>query len=159
MLPTYQAVFLDSGPAGLITNPKSSAENDACKKWFETLTEAGVVFVLPEIVDYELRRELIRLQKTNGLTRLDILKAAAIYLPITTNAMLKAAEFWAHIRQQGKPTADSTALDGDVILAAQVFASPYASNAVIATSNPSHLSRFSGAFLWQEINEQSLRLL
>jgi hypothetical protein len=34
--------------------------------------------------------------------------------------MLKAAEFWAQARKMGKPGADNAALDGDVILAAQV---------------------------------------
>jgi predicted nucleic acid-binding protein len=50
-----------------------------------------------------------------------LLKSEIIYLPITTEVMLKAAQLWAQVRQQGKPTADNKALDGDVILAAQAI--------------------------------------
>jgi hypothetical protein len=41
------------------------------------------------------------------------------YAPITTEAMLKAAELSAEARSAGKPTADEKALDADAILSAQ----------------------------------------
>ncbi|MFN7256283.1 MAG: hypothetical protein ACK5U2_14570, partial [Microcystis sp.] len=37
------------------------------------------------------------------------------YLPITTDAMRKAALFWAQARQQGQPTAGDKTIDGDMI--------------------------------------------
>ena len=50
-------VLLDAGPLGMITNPKSSAENEACKNWLAGLAYNGVDMVIPEIADYEVRRE------------------------------------------------------------------------------------------------------
>jgi hypothetical protein len=60
-------------------------------------------------------------EKVWGLTRLDGLARLLEYLPLTTAAMRQAAVFWAQGRQQGQPTADDKALDGDVILAAQAM--------------------------------------
>ena len=62
------------------------------------LLDSGRRILVPEIADYEVRRELIRAGKTKGLARLDELKMTLGYLPITTAAMLKAAEFWAYAR-------------------------------------------------------------
>ena len=66
--------------------------------------------------------------------------------------MLKAAELWAKARQQGKPTADNQALDGDVILASQALALKNLDyEVIIATSNKKHLSLFTEAEDWQNI--------
>ena len=56
-------VLLDAGPLGMITNPKSSPENEACKDWVTKLASRGVDIVIPEIADYEVRRELLRAEK------------------------------------------------------------------------------------------------
>ena len=45
--------------------------------------------VIPEIADYEVRRELLRAGKDRGLGRLDALKAMLGYAPITMPVMLK----------------------------------------------------------------------
>jgi hypothetical protein len=34
-------VLLDAGPLGMITNPKSSPENEACKNWLANLARRG----------------------------------------------------------------------------------------------------------------------
>ena len=57
---------------------------------------------LPEIIDYELRRELIRLNKTSSIKRLNELKTFISYTPITTQAMLLASEFWGTSQKTGK---------------------------------------------------------
>lgn len=44
-------VLLDAGPLGMITNPKSSPESEACKNWLESLASKGVEIVIPEIAD------------------------------------------------------------------------------------------------------------
>ena len=114
-------VLLDSTPVGLITNPKSTPLAVECQQWLQSLFERGYTVILPEIIDYEIRRELLRANRIKGIHRLNLLKSELIYLPITTEVMLKAAELWAQVRQEGKPTADNKALNGDVILAAQAI--------------------------------------
>ncbi|WP_338076332.1 nuclease [Chlorogloeopsis fritschii] len=106
--------------------------------------------IVPEIADYEVRRELLRANRVKGIARLDTLIEFLEYLPITTATMRQAAIFWAQARQQGKPTADDKAIDGDMILAAQAV-TLCVSNVVIATTNVGHLSRFVPADLWQNI--------
>ena len=106
--------------------------------------------MIPEITDYEVRRELLRANKTKGVARLDALVDLIEYLPLTTTAMRQAAIFWAQARQKGQPTAGDKTIDGDMILAAQAVTLE-ASEVIIATTNASHLSRFSVAELWQDI--------
>lgn len=115
-------VLLDAGPLGMITNPKSSPENEACKNWLASLAYNGTEVVIPEIADYEVRRELLRAGKDRGLGRLDALKGMLRYAPITTPVMLRAAEFWATARKMGRQSADDAALDADMILVAQARA-------------------------------------
>ena len=55
-----RTIILDSGPLGLITNPNPAPQNIACADWLKTLLSAGTRVVIPEIVDYEIRRELLR---------------------------------------------------------------------------------------------------
>ncbi len=106
--------------------------------------------IIPEIADYELRRELLRANKTKGIARLDELAKFLEYLPITTTAMHQAAKFWAQARQQGQATAGDKTIDGDMILVAQAvtLAVP---DLVIATTNVGHLAKFVLAELWQNI--------
>jgi predicted nucleic acid-binding protein len=145
-----QVILLDSGPIGLVTNPKLSAEGVACATWLQSMIAAGNRVIIPEIIDYEIRRELIRANKVNGLRRLEQLITLGEYLPITTAAMRQAALLWAQARQQGQPTAGDKTIDADVILAAQAMTLAV-SDVVIATTNVGHLSRFVKADLWQNI--------
>jgi len=145
-------VFLDSGPLGLLANPKGGAESLRCKAWVNVLTYHGDRVVIPEIADYEVRRELVRGKKVASLGRLDGLASVWEYLPLMTAHMRKAAELWAEARTQGYPTAADKALDGDVILAAQALLSVGdGEELVVATTNPDHLCRFLDARPWQEI--------
>jgi predicted nucleic acid-binding protein len=145
-------VLLDSGPTGLITNPRASLENARCNRWMQALLTAGAVVVLPEIVDYEVRSELLRADKKAGLGRLDGLKAVIHYAPLTTPIMVAAANLWAQARKGGMPTAHDKALDVDVILAAQAVALLGPGDAVvIATTNVGHLARFGPAQHWSDI--------
>lgn len=142
-------VLLDAGPLGMISHPRNNPE---IKFWLENLLRSGISLKVSEVADYEVRRELLRLNKEKGIQRLDNLIDRLGYTPITREVMLKAAEFWADARKQGQPTANNQALDADVILAAQAFTiSNQGENTVIATTNVRHLTRFVPAKLWNEI--------
>ncbi len=108
--------------------------------------------VLPEIVDYEHRRKLLHLGSTNSLLYLDESKENIAYEPLTTEAMLRAAQLWADARKRGLPTAPEGRLDVDVILAAQALGpAGEGGEVVVATTNPRHLSRFVDARDWRDI--------
>ena len=108
--------------------------------------------MIPEIADYEVRRELLRAGKDRGLGRLDALKSMLGYAPITTPVMLQAAEFWAAARNMGRQSANDASLDADMILAAQAGAlARDGDETVIATTNVRHLALFSSARIWREI--------
>ncbi len=143
-------IFLDAGPLGLVTNPRLSAESVACAQWLQAHVTSGHRAIIPEIADYEVRRELLRANKTKGIARLDELAKFLEYLPITTDAMRQAAHLWAQARQQGQPTAGDKTIDGDMILVAQAMTLSV-SDVVIATTNVGHLSRFVTAKVWQSI--------
>ncbi len=145
-----RTVLLDSAPLGLLSAPPRQASAGACSQWLAGLIAAGFRVIVPEITDYEVRRELLRAGKSASVRRLDALALATEYLPISTDAMRLAAELWALARQQGQPTAGDNTIDADVILAAQartLGVAPF----VIATTNVGHLSRFVPAERWQTI--------
>jgi hypothetical protein len=145
-----RVIILDAGPLGLITNPKLSPESVACAQWLQTHITSGSRTIIPEIADYEVRRELLRANKTKGIARLDDLAKLIEYLPIRTVAMRQSAKLWAQARQQGQPTAGDKTIDGDMILVAQAMTLGVP-DVVIATTNVGHLSRFVAAELWQNV--------
>lgn len=130
--------------------PNPSPQALACTQWLRTLVLAGTRVIVPEIADYEVRRELLRANKSRGLALLDALGSKAEFLPISTPAMREAARLWALARQQGQPTAGDKTIDGDMILAGQALALGVP-DFVIATTNVGHLSRFVPAALWRDI--------
>ena len=146
-------VMLDAGPLGLVTNPNPSPQALACAQWLRTLVLAATRVIVPEIADYEVRRELIRANKPRGLALLDALGNKTEFLPITTPSMREAARLWALARQQGQPTAADNAIDADMILAGQALSLGVPA-LVIATTNVGHLSRFVPAALWRDIQSQ-----
>jgi predicted nucleic acid-binding protein len=122
------------------------------KIWVQHALHASYSIVVPEIADYEVRRELLRINAVASLRRLDDLKSATLYLPLSTSTMLRAASLWAQLRNAGIPTAVDTALDGDVLLAAQaMLLAENGYTTVIATTNVKHINRLVPAQLWHEI--------
>lgn len=149
-----QFLFLDSGPLGLITHPQRSAEVIAVTDWLSRCLLSGSRVIVPAIVYYELKRELLRAQKAFSIGRLDafINATPGRYLPLSDNALRMAADLWARSRQEGRPTAESKALDIDVIIAAQALSFGAApSEVIVATTNAKHLTPFVAAKHWCEI--------
>ena len=157
-------IFLDSGPLGLVTHPKANAESTNCIAWLLGLLEKeGVKVCIPEICDYEIRRDYVRRVEKNtdpqdavrakkALENLDQLKTVISYVQINTPMMNRSAQLWASARNNGISTADDKSLDCDVILAAQALVStPATDNLIIATSNVRHLARFAKAQKWEDI--------
>jgi predicted nucleic acid-binding protein len=142
-----EVVLLDAGPLGLISHPRAREE---IVEWLARLVAAGVSVLIPEIADYEVRRELLRAGRTKGVERLDELKTSLGFVPITSEAMLQAASFWADARRHGRPTAGDASLDADVILAAPA-ATLSVRTVVVASGNPKHIARFVPAKHWQAI--------
>jgi len=146
-------LFLDTGVLGLVTHPQAGVDARNCHAWLTGCITAGSVVCVPEVADYELRREYLRRSNTKSLGRLnDLSNAVATYVPLTTPAMRRAAHLWAQMRNQGTPTAPHHALDGDVILVAQAqgFLSA-AGTVIVVTTDVGDLSRLADARRWQDV--------
>jgi hypothetical protein len=147
----WEFVLLDSGPLGHACRHPGTPFADQCRLWIDGLVARGVIIVVPEIADYEVRRELTRINASRSLRRLDELITAGglSYLPVTTAGWRQAALFWADARQRGVPT---SALDADVILAACAATTGQPGDQVIvATQKVGHLTRYCDARLWTTI--------
>lgn len=144
-----KTIVLDTGPAGKIAHPRIDPQ---LAEWLKDALRNGITVVLPEIVDYELRRNFLleisrgKTSFNKSLRRLDELRETLRFVPLNSHIMLKAAELWAKSRRLGKPAADPKALDGDAILAAQAL---YVGGIVI-TENVGHLELFVDTKLWEE---------
>lgn len=120
--------------------------------WVSRCRAAGHIFYIPEVIDYEIRRELIRAGKQTGIVNLDAFKASFNFVYINSDAMTLAASLWAAVRRGGYATGHPERLDIDVILAAQALLLPSPPGSlIVATSNVRHLSRFVAADEWRNI--------
>jgi predicted nucleic acid-binding protein len=147
-------IVLDSAPLGLLVHTKAARSVTDCRNWIAGHLSAGTRIVVPEIVDYEIRRELLRANLTPAISALDAFNAAepGRLLALNSADLRLAADLWARARNQGIPTADRFALDIDVILSAQALGLGLPpSDFVVATGNVRHLSRFVPAEEWQNI--------
>jgi predicted nucleic acid-binding protein len=139
-------IALDSGPLGQLAHPDPN-RYPALSRWFDSHGAAGTVFLLPEIADFEVRRNLILEQHERSLLRLDNLTNRARYVPLDTDAIRLAARYWAQSRRTGRSVGDPKELNADVILAAQATLA----KAIIATDNIGHLAQFVEARPWATI--------
>src|SRR5947209_5667367 len=100
-------VLLDSSPLGLACGSPHRSRTAQCLNWIDSLLARGVILYVPEVSDYEVRRELTRVGAIPSLIRLDALVThrGLRYAPITTAQMREAAVLWADARNRGIPTA------------------------------------------------------
>ena len=103
--------------------------------------------IVPEIADFEVRRNLIFERKTASIASLNQLKGLLVYQPITTKTMLKADKLRADVRRRGRPTADPKGTGRRRNSAAQAIEA----DAIIATENVGHFSRYVAARHWSAI--------
>ena len=145
-------ILLDAGPLGYALTPKVNETHRGCARWLRTLMANRESVAIAEIADYECRRGWLRTDNAEAIANLDRLKALLSYVPITTGAMLMAAELWARARKGGYATAGDESLDADVILAAQAsLLAGGGQEVVVATTNVRHVARFVPAKKWEEI--------
>ena len=90
--------MLDSGPLGRLTHADYS-RNREYRAWLAALLDHNIAVFLPEIADYEVRRNLIVENLTGSLANLDALPSLSNYVPIATADMHKAAELRATSRK------------------------------------------------------------
>lgn len=151
-------VFIDSGVLGILTNPHKTDEAIDCEEWFYRLLARGIYVCSSELCDYEIRRSLIltshKKTRPPSIHSLDELREIIPFLPITSELLKKASILWADARSQGIPTADHKSLDIDIIICShwQMLKEEFpARYIVIATTNVKHLSRFTEAKTWRNI--------
>jgi predicted nucleic acid-binding protein len=144
-----KTVVLDSHPLGLICHPLKSAQSQQCEQWVLALLAAGHRVILPEIIDFEIRRDFERRNNVKSLNLLDQFGRTLEFLQLQSPMLRHAAVLWGQARNIGKPTASADALDIDVILAAQALSLNVP--VIVATSNPTHLSLIVPAEHWELI--------
>jgi hypothetical protein len=67
---TIMLIVLDSTPLSLLAHPAAQVSVVA---WAARVLGAGHRLVIPEIIDYEVRRKLLHLNRTASIRRLDLL--------------------------------------------------------------------------------------
>lgn len=154
-------LVLDTMIVSALCSPRDNARHQEVSRWFVQLVRCAsdrLEAVVPEIVDYEVRRGLLKIandhlrESTRALRKLDALVETCHYLPIQTSMMRDAAQLWADARSRGTPTARPASLDADVILAAQARHV----RGIVITENVTHLSQFGPTRRWRDVDPESI---
>lgn len=150
-------VLLDSGPLGILANPNNSSNPVRCRAWVASLINKDIAVVVPEIIAYELRRELIRRGRTSSLESLNHFRKTLPFLPTSKDVLEKAAELWATARARNESTAHDASIDIDVILSAHaiLLAGQDGDYTVVATTNVRHIQRYTPADQWENITAEN----
>ena len=89
-------ILLDNGPLGLIVRAPGRPHVARCLTWLRAILATGAVVVIPDIANFELRREFLRIRAVGSLRRLDYAldpSSGLDHLVVTTDAIIKAAAF------------------------------------------------------------------
>ena len=145
-------ILLDSAVLSTLTHPYPSQESIECKAWLNAMLVADDEVIIPEVVDYEVRREYLRRSSSRALGKLEDLIQKVRYLPLETHHWRLAAQLWADARNRGHITAPPGDLNIDILLAAQAqLLSTPGVQVIIATTNVRHLAPFADARVWRDI--------
>jgi predicted nucleic acid-binding protein len=136
-------LLLDTGVLGQVCHPRRYHD---VRAWCRQAATAHEVLI-PEVADYELRRELIRIGAQRSIDHLDELERELRYVPVTTVIWRQAARLWALQRQRGQPSAAPAGLDCDVLLAAQALAE----GATVVTLNTRHFADLVDCATWHDV--------
>ena len=100
-------VFLDSDPVGLACHRETNPDAADLRVWLAGLRGTSQILI-PAIIDYEVRRSLLKNNLQKSVRRLDDLYSDGIArrLELTAPVLNRAAELWAEARWGGFPTAD-----------------------------------------------------
>jgi hypothetical protein len=98
-------LVLDSGPLGLITHPQRNSEVIAITEWLSRCVLGGHRVIVPAIIYYELRRELLRAGKTFSVGRLEsfVTSTPGRYLPLPTKRSVWRQNFGQRHASKGGP--------------------------------------------------------
>ena len=91
-----KTIVLDSTPLGLLCDLRLRPDPVGCRRWMADMIAAGHRFVVPEIADYEIRRELLRLGRASSIAELNALapQLSVDYLPPTKSIMYTLSTFF-----------------------------------------------------------------
>ena len=134
-------LLLDTSVLGRICHPRKHLD---VRAWFlRALLDHEML--LSEVADYELRRELLRLDSKRSIHRLDELTREIQYVPMTTATWRSAAKLWAEQRRAGRPTGDG--LDADLLIATQAREEA----AAVVTLNEKHFVDLVDVYSWTAV--------
>jgi predicted nucleic acid-binding protein len=139
----FLRLLLDTAVLGEVCHPRKYGD---VRGWLARVVIPHEILI-SEIADYELRRELSRIGSHHSLARLDELTRELSYVPMATSTWRAAAKLWATLRRGGIVTAAPTALDGDVLIAAQAISE----GATVVTPNVRHFEPIVPAFSWRAV--------
>ena len=134
-------LLLDTGVLGQICHPRKHHD---VRSWFRRAVREHE-FLISEVADYELRRELLRIDSRRSLARLDELARELRYLPTTTATWRAAARLWAAQRRAGFISGEG--LDGDLLIVAQAQEEA----AAVVTFTEKHFESLADALSWTAV--------
>lgn len=155
-------VILDSNILALLVAPidkklsedeKLAKDSYQCTKWFYGLLSKGAYVTSSDMCDYEIRRELIRIN-SKSVRELDELRNLIEFQNVTFAVLEKAADIWAEAREMSQSNKVKDNIDVDCILAAHwyLLKEQYPGRKVIiATKNIKDFQSITECDLWQNI--------
>jgi predicted nucleic acid-binding protein len=134
-------LLLDTNIVSEVCHPR---DDRRVQRWLARMSERATVY-LSGVVDYELRRELLRSGSTRALAKLDRLAESLPYLPMTKDMWRCAAVLWSEQMQRGAVPAKG--ISGDTLLIAQARVA----SAFVVTTNHRHFDDFILAMDWTDL--------